>query len=197
MRATVQDAQALKAIRPLEMVAYLRASGWREERQIADKASIWVLGDSAGVAQGVSANLCDALVGMAGGGGLEVSLSWARTRLAPAGAPPRVLFPPDAMPVIEEAARMFRAANPEPLEVHGYVVRLRRAPDASSGEITVLDDSGERPRSITVPLDEPDYSVAVNAHRDGIPVTCCGDLIKEGGSFRLRNHHRFALAPEG
>lgn len=148
------------------------------------------------VPKGVNANLCDALAKMARGTEIEISLSWARTRAEPKGTPSRILIPRDAMPVIEEAGRMFREANPEPYEVHGYVVKLQRVPDADQGEATILDDTGERPRRVTVTLSDLDYRRATEAHRDGIPVTCCGDLAKEGGAFRLRNAHRFSLQPE-
>ena len=152
---------------------------------------------SSAVHCGVSANLCEALVGMAAGGGLEISLSWARTRTPPPEAIRRVDLQADTIPVIEEAARVFRAtAGPEPSEVHGYVIRLYRPPTETRGEVTILDDTGERPRRVTVELDEPDYGTAVQAHKRCIPVLCCGDLAKEGGSFRLRNPHRFALVPE-
>src|SRR5215470_5109861 len=47
MKALVRDTETLQSLRPLELVQYLRANGWRQGRQIPDKASHWLSkGDS-------------------------------------------------------------------------------------------------------------------------------------------------------
>ena len=86
-----------------------------------------------GVSVGISANLCDAIRGLASGGeadrGVEVTFSWSRSRpIEPSTVEDRVAFSPDSMPVIEEAARLFRETTPrEDFELRGPVVKLERA----------------------------------------------------------------------
>src|SRR5207245_560804 len=85
------------------------------------------------VPKGVSANLCDAIVGMARNAernrDLEFDFTWSRGRpLSSDVQPPKkVIIPSDAMPVIEEAGRFFKETSPrEDFEVRGPVLRLER-----------------------------------------------------------------------
>jgi hypothetical protein len=41
MKALVRDTETLQTLRPLELVQYLKANGWQQNRQIPDKASYW------------------------------------------------------------------------------------------------------------------------------------------------------------
>ncbi|HSN98708.1 MAG TPA: hypothetical protein VLS89_10505 [Candidatus Nanopelagicales bacterium] len=41
MKVTIRDEQVLRAIRPEELVAYLRSRGWREHRTLGDVAGLW------------------------------------------------------------------------------------------------------------------------------------------------------------
>lgn len=45
VKAAIQDGSALKSLRPLDLIAYLRAKGWRHEFEIPNKGSLWVLND--------------------------------------------------------------------------------------------------------------------------------------------------------
>src|ERR1700731_77881 len=40
MKATIRDAEILRAIRPLELVAYLRANGWHQEQRL-ERGAFW------------------------------------------------------------------------------------------------------------------------------------------------------------
>lgn len=65
----------------------------------------------AAVEKGVSANMCEAIVGLhAGGGerGVELTFSWSPLRGAPLNSVQDVAISPDAIPIISEAARIFR-----------------------------------------------------------------------------------------
>ena len=42
MKATIQDAHAIGALRPLNVVGYLRARGWQKFSESAGKFSVWV-----------------------------------------------------------------------------------------------------------------------------------------------------------
>lgn len=47
---------------------------------------------------------------------------------------------------------------------------------------------------INVELNEPEYSKAIEAYQERLPVTCKGDLIKEGNTFVLKNPRHFAFS---
>lgn len=150
------------------------------------------------VARGVSANLCEAIVGMSESGGgkdLEVGLRWAPARPTRGTPPVKVSFPADTMPFIGEAARLFReTTSREGYEAEGYVVKLTRRGDVGDeGMATIASflDSGER--LINVKLDGEDYHRAVQAHDYGIRVICYGHLTKRGGQFVLLEPREFTL----
>ncbi len=48
MNARITDAAALAALRPLEVVAYLRSNGWTKSREKAGDWSTWLLADQDG-----------------------------------------------------------------------------------------------------------------------------------------------------
>jgi hypothetical protein len=152
-----------------------------------------------GVPSGISANFCDALVGMTGDRelltGLEFSFSWSRTR------PPkhdngfhRILISPDSLPVIEEAGRLLREISPkDEFELQGIVIALERLPNAAQGKVTVLGFVDERPHSIRIELPNDPYEVAVHAHEARQPIFALGVLVKEGRSYFLRQPRGFRL----
>lgn len=155
----------------------------------------------AAVPSGLSANLCEAIVGAAAvssGGGIDIEVSWSRARpTKEIGAPPRIRVGKDYVSVIEEAARLFRqTASIEDFELEGLVVRLNRGPTAANGDVTILAYVDGHWRNVVVELGDASYSKAVQAHDQRIAVTCVGDLAKEGRNFRLLNPRHFELRIE-
>ncbi|MCE5216213.1 hypothetical protein LLH03_04185 [bacterium] len=153
------------------------------------------------VERGVSANLCDSLVGMSQAnedhGDLTISFSWSRTRPLREPVASQVEFSADTMPVIEEAGRVLRGTLPrEEFEVVGLVTNLARGPEASSGVVSVLAFVDDKPRKVKMELSEGAYAKAVYAHGERKAVTCCGELVKEGGAFRLQNPRGFSIQDE-
>lgn len=153
------------------------------------------------VSSGVSANLCDAITGLASpmdqDRKLEVSISWALSR--PVLEPPatRVMFASDTFPIIAEAARMFRESAPrEEFEVYGPVVRLVRSEGTEEGEVTVHAFVEECPRKIAIVLGSTEYEKAVDAHKLQKTIRCLGTLLKEGKSYKLRNPSVVEVEPE-
>jgi hypothetical protein len=155
------------------------------------------------VASGVSANLCEALVGLSASGGdptidLEVSISWAPARPGPTDLPRVVRMPAGAMPVFGETARIFRATSPAPeFELRGYVSHLDRPESATEGTVTIRGFVEERPRTVEVRLREPEYGLAVRAHAERLSVFCIGELRKRGNMFVLENPRQFMLESTG
>jgi hypothetical protein len=155
----------------------------------------------AAVSRGVSANLCDAVVGLSAASpneGLDVQVSWSRSRPVEVKVPARVLLGSDSIPIIEEASRWFRETAPfEDFEVEGFVIRLDRGPTATEGDVTVTGIVDGQMRKIVVRFGAETYIEAVRAHKDRRTVKCVGDLVKEGRGYRLQNPRHFqVLAPD-
>jgi len=146
----------------------------------------------AAVPKGVSANLCDAIFGLAGGHeserSVEIGFSWAQSRPLQSRDAKRIVFPRDMIPVIEEAARLFRETSPqEDFELRGPVVKLERAEGAAIGRVTVLGFIDGQPRKVFLELPAAEYHKAVQAHDNQQTVSCRGSLIREGSAFMLRD----------
>lgn len=155
-----------------------------------------------GVPRGISANLCDAIVGMAGDRemlrALEFSFSWSRTRpLQQNGIPGRVSITPDSLPVIEEAGRLLREISPrEEFELLGMVIKLERYPESRIGSATILGFVEEQPHLVKVELAEAQYELALRAHESRAPILVLGDLIREGRRFTLRQPRALKILEE-
>jgi hypothetical protein len=142
------------------------------------------------VPQGVSANFCDALVGLASssaGGSVDLSLTFAPTR------PPShgdlhisMNISQDVVPVIGEAARLFKETAPEEdFSAIGFVERLDRVLGATQGQITVRTLVDQTLRKVTLELGEELYQQAVRAHAANLAVYFDGELVKEGRIYRV------------
>ena len=145
-----------------------------------------------GVSEGVSANLCDALVGMgrhlSDSASLSVEVSWARTRATRKGVVSQVAFPREFIPIFEEAARLFRERSPfEEFEVRGVVKRLDRPEGADTGTATVVAPIDNRFRPVSMILGGTDYQVAIQSHDRRVPMIAEGILTKQGRSLILQN----------
>jgi hypothetical protein len=164
-------------------------------RQAAEAGSADAFNEA--VRQGVSANLCSAVAEMdtAATEGVEVSLSWARTRPTPLQAPNRILLPAAAIPVIREAGRVFKETTPvDEFELTGAVIRLDRPESSRVGVVTVLGFVEGTPRRVTVELEPDEYDVAIRAHQERLPVRCSGVLRRTATTFALEAPHGFEVA---
>lgn len=154
---------------------------------------------TAAVDLGLSANLCEALVGLGGTSGhpFEMSLALAAVRAERAQLAP-VRFRRDHLPVLREAAVELRARTPEEdVLVTGEVVRLHREA-AGSGEITLVGrvDDQEPLRRIWLDLPGEDYPVAVRAHEQMLEVSVTGNLVRRGTRYVLANPSSFRIRGE-
>jgi hypothetical protein len=149
------------------------------------------------VSLGVSANLCEAVAGLSAvspADGLDIRIAWSRTRPAAASIPSRIVLGSDSIPLIQEAARLFKDTAPvEDVEIQGFVTRLARGPQERSGEVTLEGLADGQLRRAAVELGEGIYSQAVQAHDQRQRVACAGDLVKERGGFRLQNPRHFRV----
>ena len=151
------------------------------------------------VSQGLSANLCEALVGLGGGVAhpFEVSLSLAAVRGESAEVAP-VRFRRDHLPVLREAAVELRARTPEEdVMVTGEVVRLHREA-GGAGEITLVGrvDDQEPLRRIWLDLPAEDYATAMRAHQQMHEVSVTGNLVRRGTRYFLAQPAGFRIWSE-
>lgn len=154
----------------------------------------------AAVSSGVSANLCDAIVGLSDASPeqpLDFRISWSRSRPVADDVPARVLIGADSMPVVKEAARQFRdTAAIDDYEVEGIVTQLNRKPNANEGDVTVEGVVDGSMRRVVVRLVPETYSMAVKAHDDRLRVRCTGDLVREGRGLRLQSPRHFEIVSD-
>jgi len=152
-----------------------------------------------GVARGVSANLCEAILGLhegSGARGVEFSFSWAPSRGAPQNIKSAQWLQTDSMPFLEETSRYFRQTSElEGAEVFGSVHRLEHL-NGNAGDVTIIGTvDGER-RTVVTELHGENHNLAIRAYKEVLPVRCVGELVKEGKSYRLKNPRDFRLVDE-
>lgn len=142
---------------------------------------------SRAVPSGVSANFCEALVGLTESfPSLEASVVWARTRPMPR-ARDTFRFAVSDAPILREAARVFRDRSPRPdVVLFGVVPQLKREEDETEGAITVRTSIDGKTQSVVAVLEPEDYDRAIQAHQAREPVFLKGDLERQGQRWRLR-----------
>jgi hypothetical protein len=153
-----------------------------------------------GVASGISANLCEALVGLAGPAAhpLELSMMLAPSRPS-RRRPTPIRFRRDHFAVLESAAAELRARSAEEDSVVvGNVVRLYRESSAGTGEVSIAGtvDGEDRLRRIWVELAGDDYETAVRAHTDMRLVSVQGDIVRRGTRSYLTRPSKFRMLPD-
>jgi hypothetical protein len=174
MKVTVRDREILSSIEPEELAAHLRASGWHFLGRVYDDAgAIWRLKnplyDEEEILQPLKTSLADYA-----------------TRISDAIKTLEVVEKRSQLDILSEL--LTKVPN---IEIQGMVTRLPQT-DAK-GTVTLLGVVVGKLRKINVELNEPEYSEAIKAYQDRLPVVCTGDLIKEGNTFVLKNPHHFAL----
>ena len=137
-------------------------------RQATERAAA---GDDAAfeetVANGVSANLCEALVRIIEPfPTLDVGVSWASTRPVAAKGTVARFGRADAA-LLREAARSLRERAPRPdVRLYGFVRRLKRGEAGDDGTINLLAKIDGQRQSVVAVLEQADYERAVQAHKD-------------------------------
>ena len=137
---------------------------------------------------GVSANLCDAMAKLIEGtNGLEVSVSWARTRPTP-NLRRRIRFSESDAGAFKEAARLFLAREPRlDTRLFGTVHKLIRGEHEIEGQATFRMDIDGKNQSVSAILDQRSYSVAIHAHEARNPVIVTGDLERVKQRWHMAN----------
>jgi hypothetical protein len=185
---------------PFERQVTRRLMGALESARSATELAATGNGQAAfesGVAAGISANLCEAVAGMLSHAqGIDISLTWARTRPTPE-AHRKITFSASDADILNEAARVFRSRHPKP-DVHlfGTVDMARRPHEAVEGLVTLKAMVDEKVQSVRVILDQANYSIALKAHDEKVAVIVKGDLERVGARWQLTNASVTGLVTE-
>ncbi len=138
------------------------------------------------VSSGVNANMCEALATLIDKGkGLEVSVTWARTRPTPEKRKV-VRFSESEGEIFREAAARFRSLEPRPDEtLNAFVFALDRPQDSAEGKVSLKTFLDGQPVSIRATLPPEMYHRALGAHDAKQSVTVTGDLKRAGQRWVL------------
>lgn len=175
---------------PMERIVTRRLMEALEASRTA--AEMALSGDAAAfenaVASGVSANLCEAVAGLIEQSqGLDISLTWARTRPTPE-AHRKVVFSQNDAEILKEAARTFRLRQPKAdVTLYGTVHKLKRDQDEVDRVVTLKAKVEDKMQSVRAVLDQANYSTAVQAHDEQKQVIVNGDLERVGQRWQLTN----------
>ncbi len=175
------------------LVSALRAARHATEQTMGGKVDAFLQA----VDNGVSANLCEALVKLIEPfEALDVSLTWARTR--PMNTPREVFhFGKGDAPILRAAARLFRDRGPKPdVLLFGYIQRLKGRHEETYGTITLRAYVDGQIQSVVAALTQSDYERAIEAHQQKAPVIMAGDLDRIGQRRRLLNPRVVAVIPQ-
>ena len=141
------------------------------------------------VASGVSANLCEAIIGLyraSGEKGIQFAFSWTPMRGIPDGVVSNISISSDAIPFLQETARVFRQTETvDDSEVLGTVNKLEHQ-DGEQGKVTLAGSVDGVPRSVTMELSGIDHKNAIRSYQERIPMSCVGTLALEGRSWVLK-----------
>ena len=148
---------------------------------------------------GVSANLCEAIIGMhegTGEKGILFTFSWAPLRGIPINTVSYATISIDSIPILKETARIFRTTEiVEGSEVIGTVNKLEHK-DGDHGKVTIIGSTDGVPRTVTMELAGKEHENAIRSYEDRIPISCVGELKREGRSWVIRNPREFKLLVE-
>ena len=146
------------------------------------------------VFSGVSANLCDAVAGLAKDGhGIGIGIKWAAVR--PTGKPPaNYQFTSQSADILAEAAKHFRRNEPSyDAKVTATVVKLERYPEEFDGRALLWTQREERTVRLQVQFEPAAYDTVIQAFQERKPVALDGDIHPAGAGYELRNPRNLRL----
>lgn len=155
-----------------------------------------------GVQAGVSANLCDAVLGLIQlsgefGAGLSVDVRWAPTRPMNGKQFVSIPFSAHDTEIIRMAAHHLRSrASYADEHVLADVVRLEREPEGFDGRAQLLAEIDDQSRRLGVTFDPTDFHTVITAFQERRQIELDGDLHPAGRGYELRNPHNVRLLEE-
>lgn len=150
---------------------------------------------------GVSANMCDALVGLSGENksrGFEIYISYSNSEREKARSPSSHSFKSKDVPKIEKISEYLKENYViENVTVSGNVKKLDRSADDTLGTVTIVAFVAERERAVSFELPTKEYHDAVLAHDRQFPVEITGDIHIAPRSAKLLNGSGFRVFGNG
>jgi hypothetical protein len=132
------------------------------------------------VNKGVSANLCDALVGLSGlakARRFSIKIKTGGLEAEPINFAENYEFFPQSIPNLEAASEYLKGRfTVKNFQVFGFVSVLKHLPNDENGQITVKALVKDKLKSITIQLPLSEYWQAFEAHKAGEEITCHGTL---------------------
>jgi hypothetical protein len=153
-----------------------------------------------GIEAGVSANLCDALIGLSGSDRnreFEISI---RTALSEAASevPMVFRFDPSTVANIAFASTYYKEDYViEDVTIQGHVKRLDRPAGEENGTVTIDATIRGVEKHVAVELGPDNYLQAVSAHKDLVIVECHGDVHVKARTARMLNPTGFRVFRSG
>ncbi len=153
------------------------------------------------IQDGVSANLCSALVGIGGtapqtGDKLSIAFTWARSRPADSNIAREIVFPGDRFTYIAQAARLYKGSDTsDDTEIRGVIMALKteHSEGPPVGPVTIRDFTASRPRKVLVHLDELSHKAAVQAYEKRYEVSCRGVITRSGNNLTIQQPRDFMV----
>jgi hypothetical protein len=187
MSINIRDPEAVKAILPAGAALYLRSRGWQQVKAEPWRASTWALtkdGEEFEALLLTNVELRDYALRM---GELLKVLAVVEKR-----SPEQV-----AADLLAISSDVLREREPlEEFELRGPVVKLERAEGGAAGRVTMMGLVEGRQARVTVQLPEAQYTIAVDAHRQGQTIRTTGTLQREGRGLVLREPGAVAVEEE-
>ncbi|MFM0287927.1 hypothetical protein [Paraburkholderia megapolitana] len=148
------------------------------------------------VLAGASSNMCDALLGFSGekhSRTFEIVVTTAPSPLFET-KPAKFVFDGKHVEVLEKATGYYKGDYVLPeRRLIGYITKLSRPKDETSGTITIDSTVGDVERKVQVELMGDDYHQAVVAHDNSKIVRVDGDVHVKSKSARLLNPKNFGV----
>lgn len=149
---------------------------------------------STSINTGVSAELCDSILGMTkfeGLRALDLSFRWAPAEQVPPPPVDQVIFSRDNLePLRAISATLREREEPDRLSIIGRVIKLQRSEESDDPNEATVTLRGvvqkNRRRQIRVTLSGVDHDLAITAYREQFPIQVTGDLHQTGNILVLR-----------
>ncbi len=150
------------------------------------------------VKDGVSANLCDAIVDVTSGFSnheIEISMRWAATCAAPKGTPDRVVFRKENIDVIDAAGDAFWGMSKDyDTKIEGMISALKTNGRHSGAEAVIVGFADGHARPIKTVFGGEYLGEVIRAYEQRLQIKCEGDLVREHGQYILKNARYFEIA---
>jgi hypothetical protein len=153
------------------------------------------------VEKGVSANLCDSLIGLAGDGktrDFSISISFSKSEAKRPDIGESFSFTTDSIPRLERTSEYLKDNYViKNARLFGLVTKLKREANDAIGKVTVTAFIDERERNVTFELPSDEYLQAIHAHENKQMVEYFGDIYISPRSAQLLNGQGFRVIQNG